>query len=480
MSYFVDRLNAAVLNNLGVVRASQGYDDYPRYRCKKLHDLENHLNSMQFDGLKDWNESLNSNYYVPVKERKPAIIYPLPQIITNRVNKKLTGRNTFPKITLEEDEETQFLVEEIHKAVDFEVYMKEAIEKLLGIGAAFVRIKIINGILGLECYSPNNCWPVFDDNGELESIEIRYVYESKTDKGEIKNYWYKFTMNKGTDTLFDNPEYQPGEKPKFNVVSSVNHNLGFVQGEWVKSTKNPHQFEGKSVFKEVMDFGNCLSYVFTLQGGAVEYGAEPQILLTGMMEGEIDDLVKRKEKAWALGREGDAKYLEASGTGTATAEAFDVQMGKKIAEITSVIMHDPEKFSAHAQSGKAMEMLNEPMVELVEDFRPYIEGFFKRLSIKMLVSLLIMSKRNLVTDFNIPGSYKPKSLNLNVEFGPVYPMSIADKQAEVTYLTTLTNANILSRQTALEIMVKNKLIENVDVAREVNLVNTQKEFGGFF
>jgi len=418
--------------------------------------------------------------FVPVRERKPKLIYPLPKIITDRLNNKITSRTTFPKFLLEEDEETQFFIEELHKATDFRVIMKDAIKNLMTFGSAFVRVKIVNGVMGLACYNPNQCWPKFDDNGELESIEIRHIFEKKNKKNEIKKYWYRFTMDKQRDVLYDSPEYAPGEKPTFRKVAEVAHGLGFVQGEWVKFTKNEKLFEGPSVFREIMDFGDDLSYTYTLIGGAVQYGAEPQVLLKGMEDDEIDTLVKRKEKAWALGREGDAQYLESSGAGASAAESFEQTVGRLIQDISRVIMHDPEKFSAHAQSGKAMEILNGPMVELVEEYRPYCEKFFTRLTIKMLVSVVILTKRGMVTDFNIPGGYKPKTFDIQTEWPPVFPLSVQDKQEIVNFWTSLTTNNIVSRQTALEKMVSAKVIDEIDIQQEVNLVNTQKEFGGFF
>ena len=479
MIRFADRLNTAVQNELGTVRASEGYTEFPTHRCDILKDLDNYFYSKQFDTLRDWDEAADCGYHVAVKDRKPKIIIPLPKMVVERVNTKITSRSNFPRVSIEDDPDTNFLVEEIHNNTKFRQFTKDAVEKLLSLGAAFVRLKIINGIMSLECYNPNYCWPKFDDNGELEEIEIRYVYQMKNDKGEMKEYWYRFRMNKEEDVLYDKVEYRPGAKPIFRVKGRVKHDLGFVQGEWVKTTLNPKKFEGPSIFKELKEITNELSYINTLQSGAVKYGAEPQVVFTGVQDDELENLVKRKEKAWATGYEGDVKYLESSGSGSEAAKSFDEQIDKKIQSISRVIMHDPEKFSAHAQSGIAMEMLNAPMVELIEEIRPFVESFIDRITKKMVASAILLSRQGLIMEYNIPPGFVPQSLDIDFEWPPVFPMTIQDKTATAQYWINLSTNNIVSRQFVLEKMAGELGLTQDEIEMEVERVNTQQQFNTF-
>ena len=56
-------------------------------------------------------------------------------------------------------------------------------------------------------------------------------------------------------------------------------------------------------------------------------------------------------------------------------------------EVTNAIMHDPEKIVGSAQSAKAMEVLNGPLVDLIKDLRPIFEYAIKTILRKTLILL---------------------------------------------------------------------------------------------
>ena len=137
-------------------------------------------------------------------------------------------------------------------------------------------------------------------------------------------------------------------------------------------------------------------------------------------------------------------------------------------------MHDPEKFSAHAQSGKALELMNEPMVDLIDEKRVFLEKFMVAATLKIMAMHIFYNNQGMITDVPVSPTFQPKSLDITVDWQPVFPLTTDDLQKTVNLYTSLTNANIMSRQTALEKLSKYFDIE--DIEREIQIVNTQQQF----
>lgn len=104
----------------------------------------------------------------------------------------------------------------------------------------------------------------------------------------------------------------------------------------------------------------------------------------------MDQLIRSSVKAWNLGKEGKAEFLESSLNGVETAEKFRGNVILNIQHIARVIFLDPEKTVEHAQSGRAMEVLHGPLVELVEELQPMVE--------RTIINLIL---KNDVDDFAI-------------------------------------------------------------------------------
>ncbi len=469
----IKRIQDKIDNNLGTIRPKDSQARGRRWRSDTLKKYDDYFNSKQYEGKIDWHQAVGSTPFVGIKDRKPFITYPLPKIVVNRLKTKLAGEKNFPTLTIPEDPDTAQLIKLIHKISDFQAAILKLCEYLLTFGSAFARFHFVQGRLRLDCYNPNNCYPIFDKNEELEEIEIRFVYDEIVE-GKKKQFWYRLFLGKNEDIIFDNPEYKAGTIPEFKVVERNEHGLNFVQGEWAKTTKNPLAPDGECVFKDVLDFTDCLSYLMTMSHDGAIYNIDPQLVLKGLSTDEFDDIVKTKEKAWTLGRDGEANFVETTGSGIATALEIEKSTMQRVQDITRVIMHDPEKFSAHAQSGKAMEILNGPMTELIAEIRTYLQKFITTVTIKMLSIFVMYSRQGFATEIEISPKYRPISLEIEVNWPPIFAMTTQDLQQMVTLYTSLTSANIMSRQTALEKMAQYFDIE--DIEAEQQKINTQPQF----
>lgn len=477
------RLQLHAANNLGVIMGDQ-LNRKATHRSDDLELLEQYYDNEQYDNLTKWEDALDVNgEYVPVRKRKPRIIWNVAKLLTDKVAGKLIGSSVFPKFTIEDNpEDTQFF-RVVQQAAGFRRNLVTPIKKTLLMGSGFVRFYIVNGIMEMEHCSSNHCYPKFDEVGELEEIEIKYVYEDENEQdaaGKFKQKWYRMVLSKTTDILFDNPEYKEGAKPDFKVVAQADHNLGWVQGEWLRTSKHKFDCDGDSLVSDILDFIDDANYSLSQSSQAVSYNQDPQLTLNKMDEDEIDKLIRSSQKGWNLGREGEAKFLESTMKGVEVAEENRDHNRHRMLEVVRVILHDPEKIVGNASSAKAMETLNGPLVELIDELRTVIEPQLKNLLIKMGMTFLEMNARGAQTVLQTPPNYAPKSLDITVQWPAIFPLTLEDLQKKAMVANTLSMANVISRESLTRWIGPDVGVENID--EELSKIAAQpviNPFGSF-
>lgn len=469
--------------NLGIVHMGAANRGTPRCRSKDLETIDKYLEGTQYDGKADWKTAECSTEHVPIRNRKPLIIYPYARVLQNRISAKLLGENVFPDLKIEESPADDEFLTAVIKATSFKSRMLQGSKKFASHGSVFMRFKLDAGNLVLEHYNPKWCYPVFGPGGELESLRIQYVYkdpEDKDEKGNAKEKWFRLDLGQQMDILYDNPEFKADQEPDFSVVNKTEHQLGFVQGEWFRTTEDKHKPDGENMILPILGFIDALNYNLSQSDRAVAYGLDPQLAISGLDEEEMEGLLKSAFKAWNLGRDGKAEFMEINGTGVQRAEETRLSFVKNVMDITRVLILDPEKIVGSAQSAKAMEILHGPMLELINELRPQMgKGMIKLLQ-KMMAALVIFNQRGEELNFQMPPQYKPTSLDISMTWPQVFPLTIQDMQGLASVGVQLASNNIASRETILKwLMAKGIDLGVEDVEAETQVINAQQQFGGF-
>jgi hypothetical protein len=469
------RTQERIDNNLGIIRPGQKSKKYRNQELKKIAD---YYENSQYDHLSNWDEAECSESYIPIMKRKPKIIYTLPEIIVDRLTSKLVGSNVFPSMTIEDDEDTTFLIGLIQDATSFKSKILQAVKKYVAFGSAFIRFKFVEGQPVIEHYNSMYCYPEFNDAGELLSIEIKYVYEDWEDldeRGKPIEKWYKLYLGQMFDVIYDNPKFSAdGNDPIFSEISRNEHELGFVQGEWLKTTDERHGPDGKGIIKPIFDLVDSINYNLSGTDKATTYGLDPQPVFSGLTEEELEDLIKSSSKGWALGRDGNANFLEVGGAGVQRAHETLSIFDKKAQDTARVLILDPEKIVGSAQSAKAMEVLHGPMIELIYELRPGLEKSITSLLTKITMACLIYNFRGFGLTITMPKQYKPKSMQIKVSWGEIFPKTMMDLQQKVQTAAAAANANLISRETAIRFIAKDFNVENIEL--ELEKINTQPRF----
>lgn len=479
------RTAARVNNNLGIIWG--GGQHTRKFRRLCLEDYDALYECRQYAHLIPWDEAAEraceSGDFVGVRKRQPRINYAFAKVLASRLTSKLVGEDTFPRIKIENDPDTTEFVKAIIDWSELKARMLEPIRRMVNSGSVFVRFSIMGGALMVEHYLSKYCYPKFDSAGALEAISIKYVYtdyEDLDEKGKPREKWYKLELGQFTDTLYDNPPYSVNEEPEFTVVASVTHDLGFVQGTWFRTSEDKHNPDGYAMAEDISEFIDELNYSLSQSSQAVSYNQEPQLTVSGMDTEELDHIVKSSAKALNLGRDGKAAYLETNMGGVDIAMQLQDKMRLALQDVSRIVLLDPEKLSAQAQSGRAMEIMHGPMVDLVKELRPYVKKGLSELITKMAVAILTFDSRGMDMALDIPPGFSPASFALQFSWPPIFPMTLEDMQKKVAYTTSAAAGRVISEETATRYVAEDFGVE--DVEAEIAKIKAQpiaNPFGGF-
>jgi hypothetical protein len=470
-------------NNLGIIQNDQSKRIH---RSDKLYKAELYLEGGQYNNLAPWQECCSTETYTAIRKRKPSVIFPFAKIYQDRLASKLVGQSTFPKMSVQDDEETTYFLGIVKKASFFEAKMLDAAKLFISYTSCFVRFSLMAGSPKIEVYNSNYCYPEFSDDGQLISVSIKYIYETTDidEAGKPIMKWYRLDLGQESDILYDNPIYVEGQnEPEFSIVNQVDHGLGFVQGEWFRNGETNYDIDGHDypMACQLSGFIDAINYNLSQSDSATSYGLDPQLILKKIEEDELDMLIKSSSKAWALGREGDAAFLEITGSGVATAEKTEQRLMKMAADAARIVFLDPEKTVGSAQSGKAMEVLHSSMVEMINELRPWFEKSMTMLMQKIIATMVIYNQQGAELALVMPPMWQPQSLDITTIWPPIFPLTIQDMQQIVSIGLQASNGNIIARDTAAKWIQSQGVdfgVEDWDL--ETEKINNQKTFGGFF
>lgn len=477
------RTQERIDNNLGIISAQGMNNAFKRVRCEELDTYDKYMRNEQYDKLMPWDSS-DSDTFIPLRQRKPRVIFGLGKRMVDTVAAKLCGEEVFPRFAIEDDPDTEQLIQLVAKAANLQFNVLHAARKAVGCGSSFLRFYVIGATIRLEVYDSKHCYPVFDEEGQLDEIEIRYVFEDEDDlddKGKPREKWYRMVLGREADIIFDNPHFVAGgETPVFEEVGRADHAFGFVQGTWFRTAPDKHKPDGPALIESCCDLIDAINYSLSQADQAVAYAQEPQLVLSGLDVEEVDDLIKSSQKAWNLGREGKAEFLEADLGGVEKGMELRDKFKQHVCDVARVCLLDPEKIVGSAQSAKAMEVLHGPLLELVGELRQFMGPLIVEVLTKITVTMLMLNARGENLVLTMPPNYTPKSLTLSTTWPPVFPMTMEDLRAKIGVAVQVSNASLISRESVLKWIAKDFGIENVEEeAAKVAAQPVINPFGAF-
>ncbi len=408
----------------------------PRYRV--LNALDAYYRGTQYDGRPDWWTGLNaSGEQVPLRERRPCVIYPLPKAAVNQATRFTVGEGRFPTIKAEpveaddalspemalSEEEADALtkfVAELLRQLRLKSIALDLMRRGLSSSTAVAIVQIRNGRFSLLLPNAKDCHVEFvdgDPDGEVERLTWCYRYERQVElsDGSIVTRPFFFRRDVTAERFVVYKEALPPELPGQDVrweideEQGVEHGFGCCPVVWTRNMPDDHANpDGVSLYRDLDEEFDALNFALSQRHRGVHFFGTPQAYETEVGEDEQPGMVARtsrppKETAndpyargnrekhrmggsparqyrpdqiWSYKGKAQIGVLETSGKAFEVATKHVADIRARILEAIDVVLLDPTTVAGKGEiSAKALQILFYPLLALVDELR---EGWWER------------------------------------------------------------------------------------------------------
>lgn len=389
-----------------------------RYECLFLRDKW--LEGKFYDCIPlCFEEEKTGNHYNLLRDWRPAIQQNFPHMIAGLTARKLFAGRHVPRLKHENKDfllQVQALIEELKMPVR----MLEAIKRG-SVGSVLVLFKFLEVTLTdgsktvkgvVEVKQTQYCTPKFNKFEELTAVLEHYLvsaselhsrnmhldFEGET-LDDNKQYWYIKLLDTTQECIYrpiPEHDWNPmnGGKVGMDALKPYPfkdednpfvHNLGFVQGIWIKNLTGGQVPEGDSTWEAALNNFIEIDYVKSQNDRGLKYNATPQLMIKGDLKAEAEgedgmgpiqrgggSVLRVAADVTTMGQESssghDAKLLETSGASAKAADDFTRQLKQTSLEQISAARKDMESIKGSI-SGKVIELIDEDFLDLLEELR---------------------------------------------------------------------------------------------------------------
>jgi hypothetical protein len=412
-------------------------------------------------------EKSDADEYIPLRERRPSVRFALCSEVVDDSVGLLFSEEHFPTVTSENTDAAEGL-ERIAKDCYLNEVMIDAATRG-SVGSAAVLLRVLKNRLFFSVMNTQFLTPVWQDDAPDTLAKVVELYKTKgralkalgypiADDMLAQDHWFRREWDASAESWFQPMPVSKDSDPETMTRDdkrSVSHKLGFVPLVWMKNLPGGDDIDGKCTFAKAIDTNIEIDYLLSQGGRALKYQSDPTLMIKEPATGQGGALVKGAGNAITVGADGDAKLLEMSGDGTNALLEY-VRLARQVAlESIHGNKADADKIAA-AQSGRAMELMNQALIWLADKLRiSYGEKgllqLYRMIAKASQKAQLVDSEGQRIEPI---ATDKPFALKWPAWYSPTW----SDKLNEANALTALTQGNMLSKETATA-----SLIEQYDV-----------------
>ena len=445
--------------------------DYPD-RVAELMVLNSVLDGSLYDVLPYHfhEERTEAGDYIPLRQRRPSVRYPLCRIVVEDSVSLLFSEGHFPTID-SPDAKVRETFANIVKETRLNLTMTEATMRG-ALGSVALLLRVLKGRIFVDVLNTLYLTPTWDPAAPdtLARVDERYKVSGKDlrQNGYAVDdpdsmYWFARRWDSKGETWF---EPTPVDKPDVVIVDpvrSVEHQFGVVPVIWIRNlpghSATGSTIDGACTFAAAIHSQVEIDYQLSQVGRGLKYSSDPTLLLKdpALLDG---DIVKGAGNALVVSEKGDARLLEIGGT----ASAAVIEYVRTVRELALESIHgnraSPERI-ASAQSGRALELLNQGLIWLADNLRTtYGESGLLPLARLILRACQVYQ----VEVLGVPVGPLNPTAALSLKWPRWYPTTADDRQKDVQSLTSLVSAGCISRETALKAIASCYDIEVLETA----------------
>jgi len=370
----------------------------------------------------------SSGKAVPLRERAPCVIYPLPKAAVQQAVRYTFGEGKYPTVKVDEATANdavaglQFSKEDAAAATSYIAELTEqcglrpTMRTLLrhGLSAktAVAMLAVREGKFAIDLAHAKDCWPKFkndDPSSDVESLVWCYRFSKmvpdKNGKPEYKDHFFRRDFTADAVIVYDDtPAEDNGKTPHFvvNQALSKAHGLGFCPVVWIRNMAEQcsGDIDGISIYADLEDEFDALNFALSQRHRGIVIFGVPQPWETGVEEGDGPGQSGRQayptmpysapgappfgaaetvparptgpDQMWSYGgKDVRLGLLETTGKAFEAATEHVVDIRSRLLEAMSVVLVDTTKLAGHgAMSAKFLAMVFQDLFSLVDDLRP--------------------------------------------------------------------------------------------------------------
>ncbi|WP_428533499.1 phage portal protein [Rhodopila sp.] len=430
--------------------------DYPD-RVGRLTVLNRVLDGTLYDVLPFHfhQERSEAGEYVPLRQRRPSVRYPLCRIVVEDSVSLLFSEGHFPTID-SNDASVRQVFANIAKEIRLNLTMTQAAMRGAA-GSVALLLRVLKGRIFVDVLDTMYLTPIWDPLAPdtLARVDERYkvsgsdlIRNGYSIEDPNVQYWFTRSWDNECETWFEPLPVGKAAVPIIDTVRSVSHRLGVVPIVWIKNLPGlpttGDSNDGACTFAAAMHTQVEIDYQLSQVGRGLKYSSDPTLLLKdpSLSDG---DLIRGAGNALVVSEKGDARLLEIGGT----ASAAVIEYVRTLRELALESIHgnraSPERITA-AQSGRALELLNHGLICLADNLR----ASYGEAGLLQLARLIVRaSQKYSIVVLGVPVEPLEPGASLSLKWPRWYPSTADDRQKDVQSLTSLVAAGCISRETAL-------------------------------
>lgn len=417
-----------------------------------------------------YRERDDNGQYIPVRQRAPSVSHGLCRTVVNDSVSLLFSEGRFPEVYCE-GEATREGLAKLIKDCGLNTVMIEAAH-FGSAGSVAMILEVVASRLFIRSMRTTYLTPEFlaDAPDQVERMVEKYKTKGRALRalgydiadGDLgSDFWFEREWDATGEIWFVPRKVLKTEADRRIVDEqrTVRHSLGFCPVLWVKNLPGGDAIDGTSTFDPIGIKNQVeMDYQLSAGGRGLRYTSSPTLVL------KTDDPKQAKQEhvvgdALVVPTTGDAHHLEINGQAIASVIEYCEYLRKMTLEALGGARSDPDKLSA-AQSGRAMEMLNQSLIWLADKLKAsYGEKALRDL---LRMAIRINARMPLVdADGEKIGVLDPKE-KITLKWSPWYPPTYADQSTQATAVTTLREKGVMSKRTAVTVIAPTYDIEDVD------------------
>ena len=415
--------------------------------------------------------------YIPIADRRPSVRYNLCRMVVEDSTTLLFGEGRFPKIETEDKELRDQINDIIAETKLARVMLAAALRG--SIGSVAVEMRILKGRIFWRIFDTVYLTPTWraDEPDALERVvekrkvkgaALREQGYAIDDKQLQTDFWFLRHWDASDELWFVPwPVADDDTVPAIDNERSVAHMLGFCPIVWIKNLPGGDDIDGHCTFRPAVETQMEIEYQLSQGGRGLKYSSDPTLLIKEPATTE-GDLVRSASSALIVSADGDARLLEIGGTAVNAV----LDYAKSLRELALESIHgnrsSADKVSA-AQSGRALELLHQPLIQLADNLRATYgeEGLLNLIRMVVKASNVFP-----LVVYGEPVAPMPLKGRLSLKWPPFFVPTFNDMVEQATGIGLALQGNFTSLETAVTNWAPSQDVE--DVSGEIAKCMAQK------